>query len=86
MTLLPQTLINLKTKNAAFLVSAPRVLDAVDALNRTLIGAGRVLLRPSGTEPLLRVMVEGNDPLAVRGYAQQLSDEITHIEQQMNMA
>ena len=86
MTLLPQTLINLKTKNAAFLVSAPRVLDAVDALNRTLIGAGRVLLRPSGTEPLLRVMVEGNDPLAVRGYAQQLSDEITHIEQQMNRA
>ena len=86
MTLLPQTLINLKTKNAAFLVSAPRVLDAVDALNRTLVGAGRVLLRPSGTEPLLRVMVEGNDPLAVRGYAQQLSDEITHIEQQMNMA
>ncbi len=84
-TLLPQTLINLKTNNAALLMSSPRVIDAVDALNRTLSGTGRVLLRPSGTEPLLRVMVEGGDPSVVQRHAQQLSDEITHIEQEMSV-
>lgn len=84
--LLPQTLINLKTKNAAMLVTVPRVIDAVNALNVTLKGNGRVLLRPSGTEPLLRVMVEGDDPSVVQRHAKQLSDEITDIEQQMSVA
>ncbi|HBI21087.1 MAG TPA: phosphoglucosamine mutase [Legionella sp.] len=84
--LLPQTLINLKTNNATMLVTMPRVIDAVNALNVTLNGNGRVLLRPSGTEPLLRVMVEGDDHLQVQRHAKQLSDEISHIEQQMSVA
>ena len=81
--LLPQSLVNLKTKNAASLAKNPRVQQAVDALDLKLKGAGRVLLRPSGTEPLLRVMVEGLDSLEVCMHAQQLSDEISSIEQQM---
>jgi len=84
-TLFPQSLINLKTKNAVLLAKNPRVQDAVDALDLKLKGAGRVLLRPSGTEPLLRVMVEGIDGKQVHMQAQQLSDEITSIEQQMKV-
>ena len=82
-TMLPQSLINLKTDNAELLAKDPRVLDAVSILDPKLNGEGRVLLRPSGTEPLLRVMVEGQDVQQVRNHAQQLSDEISCIEEQM---
>lgn len=84
-TLLPQSLINLKTKNAAMLAKHPHVLDAVGTLTQQLEGEGRVLLRPSGTEPLLRVMVEGKDDQKVRMFAQQLHDEISGIERQINI-
>lgn len=80
-TLLPQFLINLKTNHAAMLANHPHVLKAVADLNQTLKNEGRVLLRPSGTEPLLRLMVEGQSDKLVRLYAQQLHDEICSIEQ-----
>ena len=79
-TLLPQFLINLKTNNATMLANHPHVLEAVGALNQTLKNEGRVLLRPSGTEPLLRVMVEGQSDQLVRFHAQQLHDQICGIE------
>lgn len=82
--LLPQTLINLKTDRAALLVENKDVLDATKRLSKKLKGKGRVLLRPSGTEPLLRVMVEGEDPVTVKQHAQELSDLISHIEQDIN--
>ncbi len=55
----------------------------VAALSNQLQGEGRVLLRPSGTEPLLRVMVEGVDSHQVKSQAEQLSAEIIHIEQKI---
>ena len=79
-TLLPQTMINVKTSHAAVLASNERVLDAVRLLNDKLKQDGRVLLRPSGTEPLLRVMVEGSDKALTLSHAQQLTDEIKGIE------
>ena len=82
--LMPQTLINLKTSNASSLAKNTLVLGAVDALTTQLQGEGRVLLRPSGTEPLLRIMVEGEDSTQVQMHAQRLTDEISHIEQQLN--
>lgn len=82
-TLFPQSLVNLKTKNAVKLATDPRVLSAVDALGATLQNEGRVLLRPSGTEPMLRVMVEGRDNLQVTSYAEALTSEIKKIEQQL---
>lgn len=82
--LLPQSLINLKTGNAAMLAGDSRVMEAVSLLDKKLQGAGRVLLRPSGTEPLLRIMVEGVDGQEVHMHAQQLTDEISSIEQQIN--
>ena len=84
-TLLPQSLVNLKTTNAQLLANDPQILAAVDALGTKLRGEGRVLLRPSGTEPLLRVMVEGKENQQVKLHAQQLADEIHQIEQHLNL-
>jgi phosphoglucosamine mutase len=58
MNRLPQTLINVRVADRAAGASAPDVLDAVKSAEAELGGTGRVLLRPSGTEPLVRVMVE----------------------------
>ena len=79
MTLLPQVLMNLKTNQAVTLAKNTQVIQCVAALNAKLQGEGRVLLRPSGTEPLLRVMVEGQDLSDVQSKAQQLMSDIETI-------
>jgi phosphoglucosamine mutase len=58
MTKLPQVLINVKVHDRTAGASAPSVIAAVDQAGAELGATGRVLLRPSGTEPLVRVMVE----------------------------
>lgn len=55
---LPQTLINVTVADREAIAGAKSVWDAVEAVNAELEGQGRVLVRPSGTEPLVRVMVE----------------------------
>jgi phosphoglucosamine mutase len=55
---LPQTLVNVRVRDRAALEAAPQVHEAVEREAAALEGRGRVLLRPSGTEPLVRVMVE----------------------------
>lgn len=81
--LLPQSLINLKTEHALQLVTHERVKSAVEALDAILKNEGRVVLRPSGTEPMLRVMVEGTDSNQVQIYAEELSKQISTIEQDL---
>ena len=83
-TLLPQSLVNLKTDHAAVLAANPKVIKAVSNLESSLKGEGRVLLRPSGTEPLLRVMVEGADAALVKQQAQSLCDDISRIDLELN--
>lgn len=83
LTLTPQTLINLKTDHAQALAMNPLVVQEVKNLENQLAGKGRVLLRPSGTEPLLRVMVEGDNASTVQKKAQELSDEIQRIDKQL---
>lgn len=85
-TLLPQSLVNLKTAQAASLATNTKVLNAVKALEKSMKGEGRVLLRPSGTEPLLRVMVEGANEETVKQQAEKLADDIGVIEKQMKKA
>lgn len=78
---LPQTMINVRLEERRDLVTEPRIQAAVIEVETQLQGRGRVLLRPSGTEPLIRVMVEGNDPQEVQTLAQQLAGI---VEQCMN--
>ena len=70
----PQVLINVRVSGkAAALLEQAEVRNAVAAAEQALDGKGRVLLRPSGTEPLLRVMVEGEDAVAVKHWAEQIA-------------
>jgi phosphoglucosamine mutase len=61
MTKLPQRLVNVRVADSSGLDSAAGVQEAVERESRGLEGRGRVLVRPSGTEPLVRVMVEAPD-------------------------
>lgn len=81
--LLPQTLINMKTMQAQPLVDHPQVKALVNEIGEQMRLEGRVLLRPSGTEPLLRLMVEGSDQKQVANYAEILHQAILKIEQSL---
>ncbi len=77
--LYPQVLVNVRVANGAAraALSATTVTKAVAAAERALDGAGRVLLRPSGTEPLIRVMVEGEDKPKVALYAAAIAKAVS---------
>lgn len=69
----PQTMINVRLSGGFQLEASAAVREAVQAVEDELGERGRVLLRPSGTEPLVRVMVEGEDGTEVRRLAEQLA-------------
>ena len=73
MTKHPQVLINVRMAERRDVLAMPVVQDAVREAEASLAGEGRVLLRLSGTEPLLRVMVEGHDRSLVDTVADQLA-------------
>jgi phosphoglucosamine mutase len=73
LTMFPQVLINVRLSEGFDWRAASGIQAAVAAAERQLAGAGRVLLRPSGTEPLLRVMVEGEDGTLVRAQAETIA-------------
>lgn len=75
--LYPQVLVNVTTKTKLDLTVEPIQL-AVQAAEKTLNGAGRVLLRASGTEPKIRVMVEGQDA----GLVKKLAEDIAEVVRQ----
>ncbi len=72
-SLYPQRLINVRTAQRIDLEQNPRVQATVQAALQALQGNGRVLLRASGTEPLIRVMVEGENLAQVEHWAQVLA-------------
>jgi phosphoglucosamine mutase len=74
MTKLPQLLINVRVADRGALDSAPQVLEAVEREGAALEGRGRVLVRPSGTEPLVRVMVEAPDEAECELVARRLAE------------
>ena len=55
------------------------IADAVAKLEQKFNGEGRVLIRPSGTEPLVRVMIEGKDQKVIDEEAKKLAELITKI-------
>ncbi len=75
----PQVLINIRVEKAVSLLENVQIKTAVADAERVLNGKGRVLLRPSGTEPLLRVMVEGEDKILVEQSAKNIADVVRTI-------
>ncbi|EJM00762.1 phosphoglucosamine mutase [Pseudomonas sp. GM102] len=75
----PQVLINVRFGGGASPLEHPKVKEASDRVTQAMAGRGRVLLRKSGTEPLVRVMVEGEDETQVRGYAEELAKLVTEV-------
>lgn len=76
----PQVLINVRFEGGGVdPVKHPAVIEACDRVTAAMGGRGRVLLRKSGTEPLVRVMVEGEDEILVRGYADELAKLVAEV-------
>lgn len=75
----PQVLINVRFSGDRDPVSDPQVKAACDGVTEQMAGRGRVLLRKSGTEPLVRVMVEGESEKEVRRYAEELARVVTEV-------
>ncbi len=73
MTKLPQVMINVAVPDRRAAVESSTVVDAVAVAERELAEAGRVLLRPSGTEPLVRVMVEASTVEQAREVAERIA-------------
>jgi len=69
----PQVMINVKRSRAFDLDALPQIGEAIRATEEKLAGSGRVLLRPSGTEPVVRVMVEGQNPRLAATLAKELA-------------
>jgi phosphoglucosamine mutase len=79
MNKMPQTLVNIKLRQRVDLADYPAIGQKVAELEARLCDSSRVLLRPSGTEPLLRVLVEGKHRELVCQYAQELAHDISEI-------
>ena len=73
----PQTLINIPVQSKIDIESAPGIQQVVRDAEADLGDSGRVLLRPSGTEPLVRVMVEGVDAIKVEKLAQRIAEFVS---------
>ena len=76
MSKMPMQMINVPLSSDADPMSSPQVSSAVTEAERELNGNGRVLLRPSGTEPLIRVMVEGNNAALVQKLTKDIADTV----------
>jgi phosphoglucosamine mutase len=76
-TLFPQTLINVQLQAGQAWQKSPHLQDEIRAVEKTLGQNGRVLIRPSGTEPLVRVMVEAKDASQAQTCAQRIADVLT---------
>ena len=81
MEVLPQALVNAKVPNhkKEHYMEYAEIADAIGELEKKFNGEGRVLIRPSGTEPMVRVMIEGKDQKAIEEEAKKLAELITKI-------
>ena len=71
---LPQTLVNVRVQRKTPVDDVPEILAAIARVEAALDGRGRVLVRYSGTEPLLRVMIEGEDQASVQAWAEEIAE------------
>ena len=75
----PQVLLNVRFAGGENPIEHPAVKEACERVTLAMAGRGRVLLRKSGTDPLVRVMVEGDDETQVRGHAEDLAKLVTEV-------
>ena len=73
LTTYPQVLVNVRVKERTDLKTVPAIADAMAKVEAQLAGNGRLLVRYSGTEPLLRIMLEGQDDQQIRGWADEIA-------------
>ncbi|MEY2625073.1 MAG: hypothetical protein RL412_848 [Pseudomonadota bacterium] len=76
LTLLPQTLINVKVARRFNPLEVPSVRSVLEKVEQQLSGRGRAVLRASGTEPLIRVMIEAEDGAEAKTLANQLAEAV----------
>jgi phosphoglucosamine mutase len=76
---MPQSLVNVRFPGRVDLGKYPAVQAQVHIIEQRLAGKGRVLLRPSGTEPVIRVMVEGENVDLVSQFANELAHDVQQI-------
>ena len=72
----PQVLLNLRVREKVDLATVPDIKAVMDRVEARLAGEGRLLVRYSGTEPLLRVMIEGREQQQINGWAQEIVDAV----------
>ena len=75
----PQVLVNVRFAGGVDPINHPAVKEGCERVTQAMAGRGRVLLRKSGTEPLVRVMVEGDDEAVVRAHAQELAKLVAEV-------
>ena len=76
LTAYPQVLLNVRVREKVALDTVPAVADAIARVEARVAGQGRLLIRYSGTEPLLRVMLEGQQQDEIQGWAQEIVDRV----------
>lgn len=81
MTVMPQALVNVKVPNhrKEHFMEYPEIAEAIEELEKEFAGEGRVLIRPSGTEPKVRVMIEGKDKAKIDAEAHRIADLIQQL-------
>jgi phosphoglucosamine mutase len=81
LTAYPQILINVPVRRRVELKTIPQVTEVMSSVESRLTGNGRLLVRYSGTEPLLRVMLEGRSEREIRQWGEEIVDAIkAHVE------
>ncbi|MFI5178970.1 MAG: phosphoglucosamine mutase [Vicinamibacterales bacterium] len=70
----PQTLVNVRVRQKTAVSDVPEIAAAIARVEAALEGRGRVLVRYSGTEPLLRIMIEGEDQASVQAWAEEIAE------------
>ena len=72
----PQTLVNVRVREKKDLAQVPAIAEAMSQVEHRLAGQGRLLVRYSGTEPLLRIMIEGKDQEEIQSWAAGIADVV----------
>ncbi len=80
LTTYPQVLVNVRVRERVELATVPAVATAIRTVEDRLVGRGRLLVRSSGTEPLLRIMLEGPHEGEIRAWAEEIATAVkTHL-------